>query len=108
GRYSGFGFIRRKERRSHLRQRFQNRPNPDENDHRTGFESPYARAGRLVFYEHSRQPRRRSARRPGKFQNERRIETFRAGTHSAARKLSETLQGFLARRPHQLLSAARR
>ena len=73
-----------------------------------GLEIANARSRRLVFDEYLRKPRRRSFGRSRKFQNKRRIETFRSRTYFAARNLSRTLQRFFARRPHQLLSAARR
>ncbi len=55
-----------------------------------GLKSRMLGLGRLVLDQHPRQPRRRSARRSGKFQNQGRIKTFRARTHSAARSLSRT------------------
>ena len=63
---------------------------------------------RMVFDQHPRQPRRGSAGRSRIFQNQGRIQTRRAGTHTAAATLSRTLRQHLPQGPHQLLPAARR
>ncbi len=63
---------------------------------------------RLVLDEHPRQPRRRGARRSGVVQDEGREQEGRARLHLPAAPLSGSLQGHLARRPHQLLPAPRR
>src|SRR5690606_39324325 len=76
---------------SYLRKGFQNRPDIDENDSRAGFESKNAGPGRLVFHQHPWESRRRSAGRSGKFQDKRRIETFRSEEHTSELQSRENL-----------------
>ena len=90
------------------RQRHEDRPDADQDDHRAGPQgAPHRRRG-LVLDEHPRQPRRRSARRSGVVQDEGREQEERARLHLPAAPLSGSLQGPVARRAHQLLPAARR
>ena len=56
--------------RSHLRQRFQDRPDIHEDFDRAGTEGAHARSERLVFHQHSRQSGRRGSRRSGLVQNQ--------------------------------------
>ena len=53
--------LSRKNRSSHLRQGFQDRPDLDEDCSCAGLQSASARAQRMVLHQHSRQSRRRSA-----------------------------------------------
>ena len=62
----------------------------------------------LVLDQHPRQPRRRGARRSRVVQDQGREQEVGARLHLPAAALSRALQGHLARRPHQLLPAARR
>ncbi len=98
---------RRKEQARDLRQRLQDRPNVDEDNHRAWFEVSHAWITWLVLHKHSRQSRRRGARRSGFLQDEGRVETFCSGIHSSARCVPGSLQGLFSRSSHQLLPTAR-
>ena len=91
-----------------VRQGPQDRPDADQDDHRAGPQGAPARRRRLVLDQHPRQPRRRGAGRSGVVQDEGREQEVGARLHPPAAPLSRALQGSLPRRPHQLLSAARR
>ena len=62
----------------------------------------------LVLDQHPRQSRRRGAGRSGIVQDQGREQEIRARLHLPAAPLSRSVQGSVARRPHQLLPAARR
>jgi myo-inositol-1-phosphate synthase len=81
-----------KARRAHLRQGLQDRPDAAENHPRARLQGAHARHERLVLDQHSRQPRRRSARRSRVVQNQGGIETRRARIHPAAQALSPALR----------------
>ncbi len=91
-RHSGAARTREGKERAHLRQGFQDRPDADEDDARAGLQGAHAGTARLVFDEHSRQSRRRSARRSRLVQDQGRIEARRARIHSAAEAVSRALR----------------
>ena len=68
----------------------------DEDDAGSGIESANAGIARLVFDQHSRQPRRRSPGRSRLLQDQRRIQALGAGIYFAAASLSRSLRQFYA------------
>jgi myo-inositol-1-phosphate synthase len=96
------------ERRAHLRQGLQDRPDLHEDRPGAGLQGAHAGRLRLVLHQHPRQPRRRSARRSRVLQDQGRVEARLARIHLPARALPRSLQGHLPQDSHQLLSAARR
>jgi hypothetical protein len=81
------------DRRAHLRQGLQDRPDPDQDRPRPRLQGPHVGSSRLVLHQHPRQPRRRSPRRPRVLQDQGRIEARRAGLHPPARPKYPDLYG---------------
>ena len=95
GRHPGARAARERARRADLGQGLQDRPDVDEDRHRAGPQGAHARPRRLVFDEHPRQPRRRSARRSRVVQDEGRVEALACCTRSCSPRSIPTLyKGF--------------
>src|SRR6266853_3638842 len=94
-------------RRDDLRQRFQDRPDVDEDDSCAGVYGPPAGHEWLVFDQHFGKSRRRSFGRPRIVQDEGRVEARRARIYSPAEALPGSLRQDSSQGADQLLSATR-
>ena len=75
----------REDRVAGVRQRHEDGPDADQDDHRAGAQGAPDRRQRLVLDQHPRQPRRRSARRSGVVQDQGREQEGRRSTTSSSR-----------------------